>query len=150
LAARPESLPTLHAVLDRFWAAVDTRRGHPTPLALRYGLATAVAEVAANIIRYAQTHTFGFEVMLFPASPSDTGLEGPGDGTVEARFTDAGVPFRERLDRDFDPEQLAEGGMGLALARRGLHALEYRRLPDATNCWILRLHLPPGVMEVCE
>ena len=116
-------------MLERFWGAVETLRGETTPPNLRHGLATAVGEVAANIIRYAQASTFDFSLSLHGKK-------------VEARFSDAGIPFHGVADGTFHPERLEEGGMGLALAKRVLDGFEYRRLADHTNCWTLVLLLP--------
>jgi serine/threonine-protein kinase RsbW len=129
LPALPEALESVHAMLDRFWGAVESSHGNPVPPNLKHGLATAVAEVAANIIRYSKAGTFDFALSL-------------AERMVEARFTDAGIPYRGVADGAFDPEQLAEGGMGLALAKRGLHTFAYQRLPDDTNCWTLVMKLP--------
>lgn len=130
LSAQPEALAQLDEMLERFWHHVETLRGKSVPANVRHGLATAVAEVAANIIRYARIRSFDFTLSL---------LDGR---TVEARFNDAGVPFRGIPEGDLDPDVLAEGGRGLALARRALHRFEYRRLPDDTNCWTLAVLLP--------
>jgi anti-sigma regulatory factor (Ser/Thr protein kinase) len=129
LPARAEALATLHEMQEQFWGATESLRGRVTPPHLRHGLATAVSEVAANIIRYAKAPAFEFALSL----------EG---GKVEARFTDSGVPFTGVPDGDFNPDMLAEGGMGLALAKRALHALDYRRMPDDTNRWTLVVLLP--------
>ncbi|MDP2310203.1 MAG: ATP-binding protein [Pseudomonadota bacterium] len=130
LPAQPESLPHLHEVMARFWASVEAVRGHRVPSHIRHGLATAVAEVGANIIRHSQAKSFDFILVLRD------------EDTVEARFEDAGVPFGAVPYGEFDPHMLPEGGMGLTLAKRALHALEYRRLPNGTNCWTLVVLLP--------
>ncbi|MDP2316476.1 MAG: ATP-binding protein [Pseudomonadota bacterium] len=129
LPARPEALEALHEMLDRFWSAVESARGGPVSPNPRHGLAIAAAEVAANIIRYAQADSFEFSLTLH-------------GNTVEARFIDAGVPFLGVADGHLDPELLAEGGMGLALAKRGLDSFGYQRLANQTNCWTLVLLLP--------
>jgi serine/threonine-protein kinase RsbW len=129
LAARPEALEEVHEMLQRFWHATAAHRGHAVAPTERHGFATAVSEVAANIIRYSQAASFDLSLTL-------------DERRIEAKFIDAGIPFRGSADGELDPDLLAEGGMGLALAKRALHAFGYRRLPDDTNCWTLVLLLP--------
>lgn len=129
LPARPEALQTLHEMLDRFWGAIETGRGERVPERVRHGLGTAVSEVATNIIRYAQAETFDFALTLDEW------------GKVEALFQDGGAPFRGVPDGDFDPDMLAEGGMGLALAKRSLDVLDYSRSAEGVNSWRLVIAL---------
>src|SRR5262245_52455773 len=131
--ASAERLQDVHDALARFWVAVARLGGAP-PGAWRAAFETAVAEVAANIVRHAYPDgtprgTMRFRLCAFP-------------DTIQARFADRGVDFRApAADPDDPPElppppddapagddpddpddplaflDLAEGGYGLPLAR---------------------------------
>lgn len=110
--------------------------------AWRGAFATAVAEVAANIVRHA-----------FPAGRPDPRFRlrlGRVDDSLEAVFLDRGIPFGGSLPATLpvlsldDLETLPEGGMGLALAEAAVDLLRYERSDDGENRWTLRKRLPPA------
>ena len=122
-------LTALHVALERFWVSVGRVMSPPQPQS-RIAFELGVAEIAANIVRYAYpppTRSVGeFEVrlQLYP-------------DRLEALLSDQGQPFGEPGPTDFDPNDLPEGGFGLPLARRALDRVEYTRTPDGLNCWRL-------------
>ena len=125
----------MHAALDRAWAAVD--RLAPAALTPRWRdlFRTAVAEIAANVIRHAYPPSgtirpFELQVLGYP-------------DRVVALFADSGVAW-EPADEPAapDPLELPEGGLGLAVARGALDELSYRREPDGRNVWQLVKHFP--------
>ncbi len=154
VVAAPARLGVLHGLLGRFWAGVDQAVPAPPRLVCRLSFATAVAEIAANIVRHA-----------YPAGTAQSGrlrlrLRAFPD-RIEARFTDRGLPFTspqpiavgesaepaatgcgdvkggpgpDPLD---DVSRVAESGYGLRLARATLDELEYTRTPGGRNTWRL-------------
>jgi serine/threonine-protein kinase RsbW len=97
---------------------------------------TAVAEIAANIVRHAyppsrDERPFELQVLVY-------------DDRLVAQFADHGVawePGNEPVAPD--PLDLPEGGLGLAVARGALDELTYRREPDGTNVWRLLKWITP-------
>ena len=94
---------------------------------------TAVAEIAANIVRHAYppsgaARPFELQVLVYP-------------DRLVALFADSGVAW-EPADEPAapDPLDLPEGGLGLAVARGALDELSYRREPDGRNVWRLVKH----------
>ena len=132
-AATPAELTALHAALDRFWGAVDCVVTPPPPQDWRLRFATAVLELATNVVRHA-----------YPADaapgPMQVRLRAYADRSV-ARFADRGVPFTgspgPRAAFEADALMLPEGGYGLALILACVDRLAYRRTPQGTNCWRL-------------
>lgn len=136
VVATAEELAALHAALDRFWDAVDAALSQPPPQDWRLRFVTAVAEIAANIVRHAYPiGTTRGPLRLRVRLYADR---------VVASFADRGVAFvppGAQGSPVSDPAELPEGGFGLALARAGLDRLEYRRTPAGTNCWRLTKRL---------
>ena len=136
VGATAEELAALHAALDRFWDAVDAVLAQPPPQDWRLRFVTAVAEVAANIVRHAypigaNRGSLRLRLRLYA-------------DRVVASFADRGVGFvpgEVQGPPGADPAELPEGGFGLALARASLDRLEYRRTPTGTNCWRLTKRL---------
>jgi serine/threonine-protein kinase RsbW len=137
VAAVAEELDAIHAASDRFWSVVDATLARPPSQDWRLRFTTALAEIAANIVRHA-----------YPAGAA----RGPMrlrlrlyDDRVVASFADHGIrftpPAMAGAPRSGGSE-LAEGGYGLALARASLDRLEYRRTPSGINCWRLMRRLP--------
>ncbi len=133
VAATAQNLAVLHAALDRFWAAVDRAVTAPPPQAWRLRFATAVLELATNVVQHA------YSVDAAPG-PMQVRLRAYADRSV-ARFADRGVPFTgplgPRAEFEADPLALPEGGYGLALILACVDRLAYRRTPQGTNCWRL-------------
>ena len=131
--ATPASLTAVHAALDRAWVALDALAPEPPTSGWRDLFRTAVAEIAANIIRHAyppsgRARPFELQVQIY-------------QDRLVARFADSGVAW-EPTDEPAapDPLDLPQGGLGLAVARGALDELRYRRKPDGTNVWQLVKH----------
>lgn len=149
VVAAPARLGVLHGLLGRFWAGVDQAVPSPPRPVCRLSFATAVAEIAANIVRHA-----------YPAGTAHLGrlrlrLRAFPD-RIEARFTDRGLPFTSPQpiaggeaaepaatyggpgpDPLEDVSRVAESGYGLRLARATLDELAYTRTPGGRNTWRL-------------
>lgn len=125
--AIPEGLAELHDLLEH--AAAEHRTVDPTDLML---FETAVIEIASNVVRHARptgrVH-WQFELLI---SESD----------LEATLRDDGLAFEGPVEREM-PDQLAEGGRGLALANSMLDELAYVR-EDDRNLWRMVRHRTPG------
>ena len=131
LLARPEALDGLHAAIQQFWASLAAQTGRRPPMRVQFALSTAASEIAANIIRYSGAETF---VVAFLCR----------DGSrLEARFEDQGLPFEGGAEAGPTPGGLAEGGFGLALARRVVDSLAYDRSAEGLNTWRLVVLMPP-------
>jgi serine/threonine-protein kinase RsbW len=135
--ATAQQLDAIHAALDRFWARVDTTVMQPLDREWRARFATAVAEIAANIICHA--YPGGKE-----PGPMRLHLYAYPD-RVEAYFNDQGVMFMPpppvEDGTESDPLALPERGRGLAVAQACLDELEYRRMGEGTNQWRLMKRL---------
>lgn len=119
--AEPEVLEEIERTLDRFWGE------HPTvPEIARIYLGIAVAEIGANIVEHAARERRVRLRMELRHSP----------GEVRVRFTDDGPPVDIDLDSLPQPDELAERGRGLALAKAALSALSYHR-DESGNHWML-------------
>lgn len=98
---------------------------------------TAVAEIAANIVRHAyppshDARPFELQVLVY-------------NDRLVAQFADRGVAWEPGPESvPPDPLGLPEGGLGLAVARGALDELSYRREPDGTNVWRLLKRIAPG------
>ena len=135
--ATPAALATVHAALDRAWEALDTLAPAPPTSRWRDLFRTAVAEIAANIIRHAYPPSGA-------ARPFELRLQVYHDRLV-ARFADTGVAWEPAEEPAVpDPFDLPEGGLGLAVARGAVDELSYRREPNGTNVWQLVKHFPSG------
>ena len=125
-------LADLHDALDRFWAAVELVLAHPPDTTWRLQFTTAVAEIAANIVRHA-----------YPAGTTPGSMQirlRSYTDRVEACLTDRGLAFTPSKVADSPrPEsvELPEGGLGLAIARASLDQVGYSRTPEGTNHWRL-------------
>jgi anti-sigma regulatory factor (Ser/Thr protein kinase) len=136
IVAVPEQLAAVHEALERFWAMLD--RVLPSRLreAVRLQFATAVIEIANNIVQHAYP----------PGSapgPLQLRLRCYAD-RIEARFTDRGVAYAlpPSLLSPLESEvggimELPEAGMGLLIARAALDRLDYQRDQRGTNRWRL-------------
>jgi serine/threonine-protein kinase RsbW len=131
--ATAQQLDAVHAAVDRFWAKVDTTVTHPPNEQWRARFATALAEIAANIIRHAypggrEPRPMRLHLYAYP-------------DRVEALFSDQGVAFIPPPPAEDEPEfdllDLPESGRGLAVAQACLDELEYRRTGEGTNEWRL-------------
>jgi anti-sigma regulatory factor (Ser/Thr protein kinase) len=112
---------------------VEAAVPEPPSQAWRLAFATAVIEVATNIMRHA-----------YPSQVADRGLSlhlRVYADQVVASLQDHGIPLPAAPVAGPPPTgdtlDLAEGGYGLALARACVDVLDYSRTPDGTNCWRL-------------
>jgi len=119
-AAGPGALREIETALERTWSA------HPhVPRTVRMHMAIAAGEIGANIVEHAAS---GRPVRIWldvEVSPSRVNLE----------FTDDGEPAQIDMNAVRMPDDLAERGRGLALARAVLDELTYRRAD--CNHWTL-------------
>lgn len=86
----------------------------------------AVAEIVANIVEHAgriQAATVEMQMRVLPDH-------------VEVAFTDTGAEAEIDLDEVRMPEELAEGGRGLAIAKAVLERVAYHRT-ELGNHWTL-------------
>jgi anti-sigma regulatory factor (Ser/Thr protein kinase) len=114
----------LHATVDRLLELARSADA-PVPEADAIAWRTALAEIAANILRHACSDVVGAMVTLSLTRFSDR---------VEATFEDPGKPFEAPPTRVV--EDMPNGGMGLSVARASVDELAYTRLSD-TNRWRL-------------
>jgi serine/threonine-protein kinase RsbW len=143
MPARVTELAQVHAALDRFWLALAGSDTTARPTGVwRMQFATAVAEIAGNIVAHAHQGE--------PAGTLRLGLRAYPD-RVEARFSDRGAPYALPLQAALPPQEhveqalldayeldeLAERGRGLAITRAAVDELHYRRTPTGRNHWRL-------------
>ena len=139
LAPAGEGVAAVHALLVRLWEQAPALLGHEPDATWRGEFATAVGEIAANIVRHAcpsvadRCHA-RLSIRVDPDA-------------IEALFTDLGVPFLAPLPSGPPPIppdapwEWPEGGLGLGLARVALDVLAYERTPGGENRWTLRKQL---------
>lgn len=117
----PAMFDEVHQTLDRAWV----RNGH-VPNLIRISMATAAAEIAANISQYAgtgRTLALRMEIDVLPDH-------------VVVVFTDDGKPAAIDLGEVRMPDERAKDGRGLALASAVLGGLSYHR-DRSRNRWRL-------------
>lgn len=115
--ALPPAIPDVHDLMDRLWAGLPA-----VPESDRLRFATAVAEVAANIVEHAAR-----------AAPTRMRLVlSGGPERVSAQFEDDGLPYEPTAAPDADP--MAESGRGLAMARALADEVVYERV-GSVNRW---------------
>jgi serine/threonine-protein kinase RsbW len=136
-AASVQSLDQVHVALQQFWQISAAKQSRLSDPDWRSQFATALGEIAANIVRHAhpspgEAGCLCLRLRLYP-------------GRVEARFVDDGRPYPGSLSVSALPilDDLPEGGFGLALARAALDRLRYRRTGNGVNCWWLVKRFPP-------
>lgn len=117
----PDVLSEFHCLLNRAW-----ERHGEVPASIRISMTTAVAEIGANIIQYADSGrpvTLRMEVDVAPHR-------------VTVVFVDNGQPAGVDLESVRFPDARAQRGRGLALANAVLDRLSYRR-DERWNRWTL-------------
>lgn len=114
----PAALEQIHGALEAFW-----RRNEHVPEHIRNEISIATGEIAANILEHARAVTMWMELRARPDA-------------VEIEFTDAGDPVDVDLAATSMPDEMAERGRGLALARAALRLLHYFR-DELGNHWQL-------------
>ena len=117
-----DALAAVHELLQEAWAA------HPDVDQLdRDLLATAIAEVAANIVTFARSED-GVSLVIDVR-----------DDAIEATFSDHGVEVPASLVEGAEmPDELAEEGRGLAMAKAALDEFSYTRDGDVNRWHLLR------------
>jgi serine/threonine-protein kinase RsbW len=125
IAVGPRTLDEVQAALDAFWVRHDE-----VPAAVRLDIEIAAAEIAANIVEHGRPDTLHMEIALHP-------------NEVQLEFTDSGNPPEVDLVAVQMPDDLAEGGRGLALAQAALRLLAHFR-DELGNHWRLVSKAFPG------
>lgn len=105
----PGALEELAAALDTFWST-----NNHVPAAIRMQVGIAVAEVAANIIEHGDARWLRVAMHV-------------GLSQVHVDFNDDGAPPAIELASVVMPDELAERGRGLALAKAALGLFSYHR-----------------------
>lgn len=118
--AGPGTLVDIETALERTWS------DHPhVPPTVRLHMGIAAGEIGANIIEHSAPGRQVALTMDVSVSPSQ----------VQVEFSDDGEPVDVDLDVVTLPDDMAERGRGLALARSVLAHLSYRR--SELNHWLL-------------
>lgn len=125
----PEALAEIERLLTYAWSA------HPhVPEIIRTQVAIATAEIGANIVEHASAGRLSRLAMVIRVLANQVLVE----------FTDNGGPLRVDLNAVSLPDDMAERGRGLPLAKAVLDRLIYQR--DVMNHWTLvSKHFEPGI-----
>lgn len=123
MVSGPQMLDRIQSVLKELWAS------HPDlPELLTMDVNAAASEIAGNIIEHSaagQPIRVRMEIRLMPEQ-------------VEIDFTDDGDPVSVDLDQVCFPDDLADRGRGLAIAKAVLDEVSYHRdISSNTNHWTL-------------
>lgn len=119
MSTPPDDLDTVHRMLEDVWSG-----SAEIPLLDRFAFETAVAELAANVMRHADDGTgvtCHLAVLVYP-------------DRIEATLTDSGVPGNVQLVGRAMPDEDAESGRGIALIQALVDDLGYARA-DGLNRW---------------
>lgn len=125
----PDALAEIERLLTNAWSA------HPqVPEIIRTQVAIATAEIGANIVEHAAAGRLLRLAMVIRVLAHHVWVE----------FTDNGGPLRVDLNAVSLPDDMAERGRGLPLAKAVLDRLTYRR--DVMNHWTLvSKYFEPGI-----
>ena len=121
--AEPECLQRIHELMDRLWVAEPGVSDEDRDM-----FATAVVEVAGNIIQHAaatERVRLDLRLCVYP-------------DRVTACFTDSGSPANIDVESASLPDDFAESGSGLPLARAAADELNYERDGSANRWRIVR------------
>lgn len=118
VGSSPTALNEIQGALEAFW-----RQHDHIPSRIRTEVGIAVIEIAANILKHARAAGLLMELRAHPDA-------------VEVEFTDGGDAAEVDLSRACMPDELAEGGRGLALAQAAVRILSYFR-DELGNHWRL-------------
>ncbi len=125
--AQPECLERVHTLLSALWADVpdmaDTER---------YAFETAVAEIAANIVQHSRGPR-DVDINLELLAHADR---------VEACFHDTGIFADVDVDSAKLPDDMAEHGRGLAIARAAVDEVAYERDGDSNRWRLVKRRTP--------
>lgn len=125
LPAEPESMDTVHDALDELWA-----RHEDVDAALRFQFTTALMEILGNVVE----HAYRPEVRAAERRLEVSVAVHP--DRVQALVGDNGRPVELDLSTVVMPDEDAESGRGIALAREVLDELAYER-DGGRNTWRL-------------
>lgn len=114
------TLEEIGRTLDRMWSVHDH-----VPESVRTQVAIAVGEIGANIIEHAHSLRAVRLCMDVHVMPTEVRIE----------FLDDGQPCDVDVTAMQMPDEMAERGRGIALAKAVLALLEYRR--GEVNHWTL-------------
>lgn len=117
------TLNAVDGILERMWSV----HGH-VPAMVKMHIGIAVSEIAGNIVEHAGSGREGWVRMEARVGANE----------VRVDFVDDGSPTMVDLDEVSLPDEMAETGRGLALARAVLRTLSYRR--NGLNHWTLVSH----------
>lgn len=118
--AGPRTLEEIETALERIWSVHGQ-----VPPDVRMQIATAAVEVGANIVEHASEGLpvrIQMQVTVLP-------------NRVQVEFADEGKPAKFSMGSPQMPDEMAESGRGLALARAVLDRLHYHR--HRRNHWTL-------------
>ena len=129
-AAGPGTLSEVQAALEAFWSLHDE-----VPVGVRMEIEIAASEIAANIVEHCCPAGLRMELHILL-------------NEVQVEFTDTGAPVAVDLDAVCMPDEMAERGRGLAMARAALRLLSYFR-DEVGNHWKLVSRAFPGTANPC-
>lgn len=119
ISSPPDDLDAVHALLDSVWSS----RADVSAMD-RMAFETALAELAANVLRHADDGS-GITCRLAVVVSGDR---------LEATLTDSGTPGNVRLAGRSMPDGDAESGRGIPLIQALVDDLDYDRV-DGLNRW---------------
>lgn len=125
IAVGPATLEDVQGALDAFWS-----RHHDVPADVRMQVGIAAAEIAANIVEHGSADSVRMQIEI---TRNEVCIE----------FTDGGWPAEVDLRSVRMPDEFAERGRGLPLAKAALHLLTYCR-DEGGNHWQLVSKAFPG------
>lgn len=125
----PDALSEIERLLAAAWSA------HPhVPTIVRTQVAIATAEIGANILEHAAAGRLLRLAMVIRVMANQVWVE----------FTDDGGPLHVDLGSVSLPDDMAERGRGLPLAKAVLDRLSYQR--DNVNRWtLISKRFEPGI-----
>lgn len=132
-------MDAVHTLLDHFWREIARSNVTPPGDIAETLFASAVAEIAGNIVRHAYPTpadaTFHVTLACFADRLQAVMIDwgGPYEYAPSSRVPD----MRTALD---DPE--LDHGWGLPIAHAASDNLRYERLPDGTNRWCVEKRFP--------
>ena len=130
-----EGLDAVHTLLSRYWDVVEAALPLPVDGAWRALFDSAVGEISGNIVRHAYSDN--------PDSAAfHISFDCYSDG-MEATMRDQGSPYvlmpaigRPDMRDALDNIEI-DHGWGLPIAQAASDGLEYNRLPDGHNQWVI-------------
>jgi anti-sigma regulatory factor (Ser/Thr protein kinase) len=121
ITAPPDTIDSVHSALESVWAVVPDL--HATD---RMSVETAVIELTANVIQYANRGkpvSFALTIVVYP-------------DRVEATLSDGGEVDDVGLHSRGMPDALAESGRGIPMIQALVDSVEHRRV-EGFNHWTL-------------